>query len=252
MQTRILRSFSRDKSWLGLESRFRPDLGNEFAVARGRMVIGREAPIEPVTIPPPQAAAEVQTFLPGNLRGRRHRRIHVSSSTACPRWSPPMSAARRTSSPPALFDDGISVFSLSATGVLTNITNVTDDAAFEFDGARGLSTAMVDGNTYLFVAGQADDGVSVFRVNTNGSLTNVSNVTDNATMLLAGVSDTATAQVGAFTYLYTAGTTENGISIFRVAGDGRLTYLSNHVDAGALELAGVRAMTTSRSAPPPS
>ena len=103
---------------------------------------------------------------------------------------------------------------------------------------------MVDGNTYLFVAGQADNGVSVFRVNTNGSLTNVYNVTDDATHAADRRQRHRRPRGSATsTYLYTAGTTENGISIFRVAGDGRLTYLSNHVDAGALELAGVRALT---------
>src|SRR6478609_10517853 len=90
-------------------------------------------------------------------------------------------------------DDGISVFRLNANGTLTSIFDVTDDATLKLDGARGLSTAMVEGNTYLFVAGQVDDGVSVFRVGTNGSLTNVANVTDDASTLLDGVTDTATA-----------------------------------------------------------
>ena len=208
------------------------------------MVIGREGPADPGTIAAPSGGGEVQTFLPGNLAG-----ANVTDNATFELDGLSSIVSADVGGTTYVFaaggvDDGISVFSLSPTGVLTNVFNVTDDATFELDGARGLSTAMVDGNTYLFVAGQADDGVSVFRVNTNGSLTNVSNVTDNATMLLTGVSDTATARVGAFTYLYTAGTTENGISIFRVAGDGRLTYLSNHVDAGTLELAGVRAMTT--------
>src|SRR5690349_9483824 len=80
-------------------------------------------------------------------------------------------------------DDGISVFRLLANGTLTPVTDVDDasNAARELDGARGLSTAMVDGNTYLFAVGDVDDGVSVFRVNTNGSLTPVYDVTDDGT-----------------------------------------------------------------------
>jgi hypothetical protein len=43
----------------------------------------------------------------------------------------------------------------------------------------------------------------------DGSLTNID---DSATLLLAGVSDTAMARVGSGTYLYAAGATDNGLS----------------------------------------
>ena len=141
-------------------------------------------------------------------------------------------------------DDGISVFRLNANGTLTPVYDVTDGGTLELDGARGLSTTMVDGNTYLFAAGFSDNGVSAFRVNTNGTLTAVADVNDDATFLLAGASDTAAVRVGAFTYLFVAGQVDNGISSFRVAGDGRLTSVANIADNGTLELAGARTVTT--------
>ena len=141
-------------------------------------------------------------------------------------------------------DDGISVFRLNANGTLTPVHDVTDGGTLELDGARGLSTAMVDGNTYLFAAGQVDDGVSVFRVNTNGSLTAVSDFTDDATLELDGASDTAAVRVGTSTYLFVAAQDDDGINTFRVAGDGRLTSLGQTVEGGSLELDGVRALAT--------
>jgi VCBS repeat-containing protein len=141
-------------------------------------------------------------------------------------------------------DDGVSVFRLLANGTLTPVFDVTDTATLKLDGATGLSTAMVDGNTYLFVAGVQDSGVSVFRVGTDGSLTNTGNVSDDATMFLSGVTDTATAKVGTSTYLFTAGTADDGISVFRVAGNGALTNIGNTADNGTLKLDGVDALTT--------
>ena len=47
-----------------------------------------------------------------------------------------------------------------------------------------VTTAQVGSNTYLFVTGQIDNGVSVFQVSSDGSLVNVYNITDNATLQL--------------------------------------------------------------------
>jgi hypothetical protein len=47
-------------------------------------------------------------------------------------------------------------------------------------------TAVVAGTTFLFVASGNDDGVSVFSVASDGSLTNVENVEESATLPLDG------------------------------------------------------------------
>ena len=50
-------------------------------------------------------------------------------------------------------DDGLSVFSVAADGRLTNVANVHDNATLELDAAWEVTTAVVAGTTYLFVAG---------------------------------------------------------------------------------------------------
>ena len=60
-------------------------------------------------------------------------------------------------------DDGVSVFSIGNNGALNNMNNVTDNGDLELDGARSVTTAEVGGRIFLFVAGEIDDGVSVFR-----------------------------------------------------------------------------------------
>ena len=141
-------------------------------------------------------------------------------------------------------DSGVSVFSVAADGTLTSVDNVSDDATLELAGAIGVTTAVVGGTTYLFVTGQSDDGVSVFSVAADGTLTNVDNVSDDATLELAGALDVTTAVVGGTTYLFVTGPDDDGVSVFSVAADGTLTNVDNVSDDATLELAGAAGVTT--------
>ncbi len=141
-------------------------------------------------------------------------------------------------------DNGISVFALGLNGSLTNVSNVTDSGGLNLVGVSGLSTITSNGNTYLIAAGAGDNGLSVFRVGTNGALTNVDNVGDGGALNLGGVSRVTTATVGGNAYVFAAGTNDDGISVMRVAGDGQLTEVSNLADTGVFELDGVKGLTT--------
>uniref|UniRef100_B0SX69 Hemolysin-type calcium-binding region n=1 Tax=Caulobacter sp. (strain K31) TaxID=366602 RepID=B0SX69_CAUSK len=141
-------------------------------------------------------------------------------------------------------DDGVSVFSLGLNGALTNVANVTDSGATNLVGVSGLTTITSNGNTYLVAAGAGDNGLSVFRVGVNGSLANVDNVADGGALNLGGVSRVASATVGGAAYVFAAGTNDDGISVFQVQGNGKLTSVGNTADTGALELDGVKGLTT--------
>lgn len=128
-------------------------------------------------------------------------------------------------------DDAVTVFSLDGTtGTLTSVAEVkdSDNVAFELDGATNVHIAEVASNTYVFVAGYNDSGVSVFRLNNNGSLTNTDNVTDSGTLELANTLGLATAVVDGVTYLYAGGFNDRGISVFRVNNNGTLTSVADY------------------------
>ena len=75
----------------------------------------------------------------------------------------------------------MSVFSsVDENGILTNTDNVADDATLELAGARDVATAVVSGVTYLYVAGDINDGISVFSVNPGGTLKNEQNLADDS------------------------------------------------------------------------
>jgi hypothetical protein len=142
-------------------------------------------------------------------------------------------------------DDGISVFSLSET-TLSNVDNVNDadNAALELDGVVSLATALVGSKTFLFAAGFNDNGISVFDVATDGTLTNVDNVGDNATLKLFGVGSVQTAKIAGTTYLFATSATDDGVSVFAVAADGSLINVANVSDDATLELNGASSVTT--------
>jgi 6-phosphogluconolactonase (cycloisomerase 2 family) len=141
-------------------------------------------------------------------------------------------------------DDGVSVFSVAGDGTLTNVDNVADGGSLQLDGARGVTTAVVAGTTYLFVASLVDDGVSVFSVAADGNLANVENVVDGGARELDAASDVATAVVAGATYLFVAAFGDNGVSVFSVAADGTLTNVDNVTDDATLELDRARDLTT--------
>ena len=141
-------------------------------------------------------------------------------------------------------DNGLSVFSVANNGMLTSITNVSDNANLELEGAFSVTIATVGSTTYLFVAGIYDNGVSVFSVGSDGMITSVTNVSDNTNLELIRASSVTTATVGSTTYLFVAGFSDDGVSVFSVGSDGMITSVTNVSDNANLELGGARSLTT--------
>ena len=130
------------------------------------------------------------------------------------------------------FDDGVSVFRVTDDGALINTANVSDTANLLIGGAREVTTAEVGGTTYLFVTGIIDNGFSVFRVASDGTLVNTANVGDSGDLKLSGAAGITTVEVGGMTYLFVAGANDDGFSMFRIAGDGTPINTINVGDTG--------------------
>lgn len=143
-------------------------------------------------------------------------------------------------------DNGVSAFELETDGTLTNLQNVADadNAAYELSGALGGTVVTVAGAHYLIVAGYTDDGLSVFQIDGNGTLTNVANVPDDASTLLNGVSDVTTAQVNGITYVYTGALNDTGLTIFRMDPGGALSFVGTVPDDAAQFTQGIWGIET--------
>ena len=141
-------------------------------------------------------------------------------------------------------DDGVSVFSVASDGALTSVFDISDAGTLELNGAISVSTAVVSGTTYLFVAGRDDDGVSVFSVASDGALTPVFDISDAGTLELNGAISVSTAVVSGTTYLFVAGQFDDGVSVFSVASNGALTSVFNIDDDLTLALNGAISLST--------
>ncbi len=151
-------------------------------------------------------------------------------------------------------DDGVAVFSIGNDGMLTNIQNVPDETSSLFDpmvdqpaeieGPATLSQAVVNGVTYLFVAGFDDDGFATYSVGNDGLLTLVQNVQDDDDVFLDGPHSLKTAVVGDTTYLLVAGLLDDGLSVYEIDDAGLATNVFNLPDNGTLNLNGAARLDT--------
>ena len=145
----------------------------------------------------------------------------------------------------AEFDDSILAFRILPNGALSQI-DLEDDPAFELDRPVGEMLVTTSGTgTFLVATGENDDGVSVFRINPNGTLTNTENV-DNAVAgtALNGARDVAATSFGNFVYVFVAGAFDDAITTFQLTAAGRLIARNTVADGGTLELNDVSALET--------
>lgn len=139
-------------------------------------------------------------------------------------------------------DDGISVFRVASDGTMTNVDNIIADGTNRLNNPQDIEAVQVDdgaGGTNTFVvAGGNQDGLSVFSVAPDGTLTITDNVLDDATMNLANVRSIDSFEINGTSYI-AVGADEGGVSFFEIAPDGTLTNVGNVADDGVLNLAAI-------------
>ncbi len=120
-------------------------------------------------------------------------------------------------------DDGISIFSIENDGSLTSRHNINNTSAFVFDGPEGAHIASIDGKPYFFLSDIFDDDIKVFSIAEDGNLTLVDQVFDNDNTYLERALPVTTTVIGGTTYLFVGGDEDDGVSVFSVDGNGKLT-----------------------------
>ncbi|QHQ34314.1 hypothetical protein [Algicella marina] len=99
---------------------------------------------------------------------------------------------------------------------LVNVYNLDDDAQLELSGARGVRAVQFGSTTYLYVAGTSDDGIAIFEMNSDGSLLRLPDVEDNASLLLNGVEQLETVEIGGTTFLLATAGVDDAITAFSI------------------------------------
>ncbi|TBX24712.1 beta strand repeat-containing protein [Nioella sediminis] len=137
-------------------------------------------------------------------------------------------------------ESGVGIFSLSASGQLTLLNSLTDTGTLELSRAHGVEAAIIGGTLFMYVAGNSDDGISVFSISAGGAAVNVFNYSDSTTLSLNGIQDLDIFEFGGTTYLAATLEIDDGITLFSIEGDGSLMQVDSVFDSedAALELDG--------------
>ncbi|MGH1412641.1 MAG: beta-propeller fold lactonase family protein [Pelagimonas sp.] len=134
-------------------------------------------------------------------------------------------------------DDAITVFELTSSGLLMYVATVNDVSTLLLNGALGIEAATIGANTFLYVAGLNDDGISVFQVAANGTLTNVFNYSDTTELALNGATDIEVFEFEGGSYLAATGAYDDGVSLFEIDATGALTEVETLFDSADPSLA---------------
>lgn len=120
-------------------------------------------------------------------------------------------------------------------GGFTFLNQITDfTTSPELSGATAVTTKVINGETYVFVAGYWDDGIQVLKVE-NDVLVPVFDITDTASLGLSRVTDLKVVDVGGNSYLIAIGQNDDAINSFRITTDatgtdGHLTHVQTIFD----------------------
>lgn len=151
-------------------------------------------------------------------------------------------------------ESGISAFSVNADGTLTNVDNVSDSSTTDdlelYQASGKMSVATVGDSYFLIASGYVDNGFSVFRINTDGTLTNTVNIDG-----IEFPRDMASASVGDHTFIFGSwgghSATDSGVSVHELNADGTTDLRDRVVDQEAAdgnepELAETRGLATAK------
>ncbi|MEP2891305.1 beta-propeller fold lactonase family protein [Tateyamaria sp.] len=135
------------------------------------------------------------------------------------------------------FDDALTVFELSASGTLLLRSSTADNTTLELNGASGVASIVIGGTAYIYVAGNTDDGISIFELDSNGTSTNIGNITNDSTLAIDGARDIDIFTFNGTNFLVVTGQNSDGVSYFEIGTDGGLTLLDSVFDSDDVSLA---------------
>ncbi len=135
---------------------------------------------------------------------------------------------------------------------MTNVFNPADGTSpdilgedLELRHVRSITMQEMGGSTYIYVGGEVDDGISVFELNSDGSLTNTANYTNGG---VHNLDDILALEVGTTlggtTYLFATGDNIDGLQVYQVGNDGSLTFFDFFADDGTMFMTDAEDITT--------
>ena len=116
-------------------------------------------------------------------------------------------------------DDGVQIINITTPTNPQNVTFIKDGVGgfTELNGARGITTTVIGGNTYALVASTSDDGVQIIDITNPASPASAASIDGGSTYPeLEGAWDITTAKIGSGTYALVASRDDNGVQIIDI------------------------------------
>lgn len=125
----------------------------------------------------------------------------------------------------AYYSDAVSIYRISGDGTMTlvDVALDTEDSGYKLGGAYGLTTMDIGTKTYLYVGSQDEDGIMVFELNNNGTMSFVS-------VLGVGSIDMHGIEAGTFNgkdYLILTDSNDGAFKIYTIGNDGIPVFANN-------------------------
>ncbi len=137
--------------------------------------------------------------------------------------------------------DGIASYTLDAVGAPTLVSAHSASTVLPVGTPTKLATGMVGGQSFVIMASAGSSSLTVFEVNSAGTLTPTDHVIDNKFTRFSDVTELATVEHDGRLYVI-AGGSDDGLSLFTVLPDGSLVHLDTVWDTNATALQNIAAL----------
>ncbi|MGL4321734.1 MAG: hypothetical protein ACRCS3_12815, partial [Paracoccaceae bacterium] len=138
--------------------------------------------------------------------------------------------------------DQINVYGIGASGELTLLNTFGVVEGLWTDAPAAIATVVVQGLTYLVLAGTGSSSLTVMRLDATGAITVVDHVIDTLDTRFDGTEAVATVTVAGRAFVL-AGGADDGVNLFALMPDGRLVLVSTVLNAAGLGMTNVSAIT---------
>ena len=143
-------------------------------------------------------------------------------------------------------DDGVQIIDVTDPADITATDSIDDTTSLELEGARGITSFVIGGKTYVGVTGFSDDGVQIIDVSDPANIITADSIDDtDGTFELDGASGITSFVIGGKTYVGVAGFNDGGVQIIDVSDPANITAADSIDDTdGTFELDGARGITS--------
>ena len=141
-------------------------------------------------------------------------------------------------------NDGVQILDVSTPSSISAVSQITDDGTLALNGPLGITSFKIGTSTYVAVASSADSGVQILDVSTPSSISAVSQITDDGTLVLAGARGITSFKISTSTYVAVTSANEDGVQILDVSTPGTITPVSQITNDATLALNGAYGITS--------